>query len=254
MSRMLGHAPRVVDSLGGAAAVLRWWVAAVHEPHHHAHDVVPLFHEQGRRDGAVDAAAERDDSPWSISPSCVLYSGLIWRSLSTMPGRMPGHVVHVFLGVLLARGEPEAAVGDLDAARPRASSTWEAPAKRRCRPIRWRPPMPRMSRLSRIDSPSMYSKTKLALLGRRWVGWPGQMGVRNRGQDAVDQPVPELRRVRLLGLQVLVGQLQRRGQADDAGQVLGAGPAIALLAAALQLGPERRALADVAARPTPLGP
>ena len=55
---------------------------------------------------------------------------------------------------------------------PIAFSTWDGSSEDEVQADPLEAPIPSMSRLSRIDSPSMYSKTKLALLGSLLVGWP----------------------------------------------------------------------------------
>ncbi len=53
---------RVVNGLCRTATVLQWTFARCPQPHHHAHNVIPLLHQQCSGDRAVHPAAQRNDN------------------------------------------------------------------------------------------------------------------------------------------------------------------------------------------------
>ena len=91
----------------------------------------------------------------------------------------------------------------------------------------------------------MYSTDTEKRCGRHWVGWPLILISGMRLDQGLGQAIFESLNPGQAFGHLETGRLRGRAHAHDADEVFGAGPALVLLEAAVDEGPDGRALADV---------
>jgi hypothetical protein len=136
---------------------------------------------------------------------------------------------------------------------PVEMSTWEARSDPEAQAERVATAMPSSSSMSITLSPSIYLMDTDNQVGQTLGGVAVDDDFGNAGHQTVPEFVPQGLDAGQALRHLLFGHLRGHAQAHDADEVLGAGPALVFLHAAVQQGPHPGAFATYSA-PTPGGP